>query len=76
MTYNRQRKGERSGKRTFIYGIVFTALSFLILALVLTLILNGFGHSLVSYLTKQPIPIIKFLGIILKMRGLIVKPHF
>ena len=40
MTYNRQRRGERSGKRTFIYGIIFTALSFLILALTASLILS------------------------------------
>ena len=40
MTYNRQRRGERSGKRAFIYGIIFTAISFLFLALIASLILS------------------------------------
>ena len=44
----------------------------LILSLVLTLVINGFGRDLVSYMTNQTIPIIKLLGAILRMRGVIL----
>ncbi len=61
-------------KRSFLIkrlsSMLYTIL--LILALVLTLVLNGFGRSLIAYMTKQNIPIVKLLGKILRMRGLIL----
>ena len=51
-------------------SMLYTTL--LILALVLTLILNGFGRSLVAYMTNQTIPIVNILGRLLRMRGVIL----
>lgn len=45
---------------------------FLILALVLTLVLNGFGRGLVAFVSGQSIPVLKLLGAILRMRGVIL----
>ncbi len=44
----------------------------LIMALILTLILNGFGRSLIAYMAKQHIPIVNFFSKILRIRSLIL----
>lgn len=60
----------RSFIQNRLNSMLYTVL--LILALVLTLVVNGFGKSIVEYMTKQPIPILKLLGGILRLRGFIL----
>lgn len=60
----------RSFIRNRLNSMLYTVL--LIFALVLTLVVNGFGKSIVSYMLKQSIPILKLLGSILRLRGLIL----
>lgn len=60
----------RSFLRNRLNSILYTVL--LILALVLTLVVNGFGKAIVAYMSLQPIPIVKLLGSILRLRGLIL----
>lgn len=51
-------------------SMVYTIL--LILSLVLTLVANGFGKSLVQHLAEKPVPILRILAGLLRMRGLIL----
>ncbi len=51
-------------------SMVYTLL--LILSLLLTLAVSGFGRTLVHYLSTSPVPILKILAWLLRMRGVIL----
>ena len=44
----------------------------LIFALILTLVVNGFGRLIASYCQKQDVPILKIIGKLLQMRGILL----
>lgn len=60
----------RSFLRNRLNSMIYTVL--LILALVLTLVLNGFGKALANYMSSQTVPLLKLLGSIIRLRGLIL----
>lgn len=45
---------------------------FLIAALILTLVIHGFGQELAGYLQRQDVPILRFFAKLLQFRGLIL----
>lgn len=45
---------------------------FFLLALLLTLIVNGFGKELAAYFSKQPVPLLQIIGKLLQLRGLLL----
>ena len=51
-------------------SMLYTVL--LILSLVLTLVVSGFGRSLVNYLSTRHVPLLKILAALLRMRGMIL----
>ncbi len=53
-----------------ITSMLYTVL--LILSLLLTLVVNGFGRELVSYLSTRSVPILRILAALLQMRGVIL----
>ena len=49
-----------------IYMILF------LIALLITLVFHGFGRELATYFSKQGVPILRFVGLLLQLRGLIL----
>lgn len=65
-----RRKESLSFLSNRLSSIFYTVI--LILCLVFTLAVNGFGRSLVEYVSNREIPILKFVGAILKIRAVIL----